>query len=63
MVVHLTSRQGAISLEEAQFMLQTQEMRIEHQVAQVTSERHGNPSANYANFRRGQGGSSNGGRG
>ena len=32
-VVHLTSRQGEISLEEAQFMLQTQEMRIEHQVS------------------------------
>ena len=31
-VMQLTSRQRAISLEEAQFMLQTQEMRIEHQV-------------------------------
>ena len=29
-VILLTSRQGEVSLEEAQFMLQTQEMRIEH---------------------------------
>ena len=42
-VVHLTSRQGAISLEEAHFMLQTQEMRIEHQVAQDILDFQGNP--------------------
>ena len=53
-VVLLTSRQGEVSLEEAQFMLQTQEMRIEHQVAQATLDFSGNPSANYANFKRGQ---------
>ena len=62
-IIHLTSRQGAVSLEEAQFMLQTQEMRIEHQINQATSELHGTPSANYANFRRGQAGVGSGGRG
>ncbi|GMN29939.1 hypothetical protein TIFTF001_046390 [Ficus carica] len=51
-VVQLTGRQGSVSLEEAQCMLQTQEMRIEHQIAQVTAEVQGNPSANYTNFRR-----------
>ena len=61
-VIHLTSRQGVVSFEEAQFMLQTQEMRLEHQVAQVTSKFHGNPSANYANFRRSYNGSVSGGR-
>ena len=61
-IVHLTSRQGAVSLEEAQFMLQTQEMRIENQVAQVTLDLQGNPFANYANFKRGQN-LGNGGRG
>ena len=52
-VVHLTSRQGAIYLEEAQFMLQTQEMRIESQIAQTALDVQGNPSANYVNYRRG----------
>ena len=62
-VVHLTSCQGAISLEEAHFMLQTQEMRIEHQVAQAILDFQGNTSANYANFKRGQTSLGNGGRG
>ena len=47
-------------------MLQTQEMRIDHQITQVAGngEFHGNPSTNYANFRRGgQNNSFNGGRG
>ena len=61
-VIHLTSRQGVVSLEEAQFMLQTQEMRLQHQVTQVTSEFHGNPSANYANFRKPYNNSGSGGR-
>ena len=54
-VVLLTSRQGEVSLEEALFMLQTQEMRLEHQVSQTpaTFDLHGDPSANYANFKRG----------
>ena len=52
-----------VTLEEAQFMLQTQEMRIEHQIAQATTDIHGNPSANYANFKRGQSGLGHGGRG
>ena len=58
-VVHLTSRQRAISLEEAQLMLQTQEMKIEHQVTQANLDFQGNPFANYAHFRRGQTNSGN----
>ena len=44
-------------------MLQTHDIRIEHQVTQATSEIHGNLSVNYVNFRRGQAGPGNGGRG
>ena len=56
-VVHLTSLKGAITLEEAQFMLQTQEIRIAHQVAHTTIDIQGNPFTNYVNFRRGSNGS------
>ena len=44
-------------------MLQTQEMRIEHQVTQATLDFQGNPSVHYANFKIGQTSSENRGRG
>lgn len=52
-VVHLTGRrEGSISLEEAQYMRQSQEMRIVYQLSLACVDSQGSPFANLANFKK-----------
>lgn len=63
-VVNLTSRQDNVTLQEVQYMLQTQEMLLEQLTSVSTVEAH-SAQANVANFKRTgyNGGSQNYGRG
>ena len=58
--MNLTSRQDKLSLQEVEYMFQTQEMRIE-QLNSVSKIEVNSAQANVANFRRGTNYRGNGG--